>query len=40
MDIFQILLFVSLLCIPTGITSSGIGLKICAIASGIKPIGQ
>ena len=28
--------FVSLLCIPIGITSSSIGLKICAIAAGIK----
>ena len=28
--------FASLLGIPLGITSSGIGLKICAIASGIK----
>ena len=28
--------FTSLLCIPIGITSSGIGLKICAITAGIK----
>ena len=28
--------FASLLGIPTGITISGIGLKICAIAAGIK----
>ena len=28
--------FTSLFCIPTGITDSAIGLKICAITSGIK----
>ena len=28
--------FTSLIGIPTGITSSAIGLKICAIAAGIK----
>ena len=28
--------FASLLCIPIGITSSAIGLKICAIPAGIK----
>ena len=28
--------FASLLGIPTGITISGIGLKICAITAGIK----
>ena len=28
--------FVSLICIPIGITSSAIGLKICAITAGIK----
>ena len=28
--------FGSLLCVPVGITSSAIGLKICAITAGIK----
>ena len=28
--------FISLVCIPIGTTSSAIGLKICAIAAGIK----
>ena len=32
----SISVFTSLLCIPTGITSSAIGLKICAITAGIK----
>ena len=32
--------FASLLGIPIGITSSAIGLKICAITAGIKNISQ
>ena len=32
----SISIFVSLLSIPIGITSSAAGLKICAIATGIK----
>ena len=32
----SISLFASLIVIPTGITSSAIGLKICAITAGIK----
>ena len=32
----SISLFASLIGIPTGITSSAIGLKICAITAGIK----
>ena len=28
--------FVSLICVPFGITSSAVGIKICAIAAGIK----
>ena len=32
----SIFAFASLLCIPMGIKSSAIGLKICAIAAGIK----
>ena len=28
--------FASLVCVPVGITSSAVGLKICAITSGIK----
>ena len=28
--------FVSIICIPIGITSSAVGLKICAITAGIK----
>ena len=28
--------FTSLVCVPVGITSSAVGLKICAIISGIK----
>ena len=33
---FPYLLFFSLVCIPVGITTSEIGLKICAITAGIK----
>ena len=36
LDVFQFLLFGSLFGVPTGITSSLIGLKICAITSGCK----
>ena len=32
--------FASLSSIPTRITSSAVGLKICVIAAGIKAIGQ
>ena len=28
--------FVSLLCVPVGITSSAVGINICAIIAGIK----
>ena len=32
----KISVFASLVCIPVGITSSTVGLKICAITTGIK----
>ena len=33
---FQFLQFASFVCVPVGITSSAVGIKICAITSGIK----
>ena len=32
----SIFAFASLVCVPVGITSSAVGLKICAINAGIK----
>ena len=32
--------FASLVCVPVGITSSVVGIKICAITSGIKNLSQ
>ena len=36
LDVFQFLLFFSLIVIPRGITRSAIGLKICTTTAGIK----
>ena len=33
---FSVSVFASLLCIPIGITSSEVGLKLCAVTEGIK----
>ena len=32
--------FASLVCVPVGITSTVVGIKICAITTGIKSINQ
>ena len=34
--VFSVSVFASLLCIPIGITSSEVGLKLCAVTEGIK----